>query len=39
MNEIELKRTYNFPVHPRGFKIYTIKRFVNIDDGSMGGIH
>ena len=39
MNEIELQRVYNCPIYPRGFKIYSDKRFVNIDNGSMGGTH
>ena len=37
MNESELQRVYNYKIKPRGSKIYSDKRFVNIDDGSQGG--
>ena len=39
MNESELQRVCNFFINPRGSKIYSDKRFVFIDDGSMGGSH
>ena len=39
MNERELQRVYNYPIYPRDSKIYSDKGFVNIDDGSMNGIH
>ena len=39
MNESELQRVYNYPIYPRDSKIYSDKRFVNIDNGSMGGTH
>ena len=39
MNESELQRIYNYPIYPRGSKIYSDKGFVNIDDGSRGGSH
>ena len=39
MNESQLQKIYNYPIHPRDFKIYSNKGFVNIDDGSQGGTH
>ena len=30
-------RVYNYKIYPRDSKIITDKRFVNIDNGSMGG--
>ena len=39
MNEFELQRVYNYPIYPRDSKIHSDKRFVNIDNGSMGGSH
>ena len=39
MNESELQKIYNYPIYPRGSKIYSDKGFVNIDDGSQGGTH
>ena len=39
MNELELKRVYNYPIYPRDSKIYSDKGFVNIDNGKMGGTH
>ena len=39
MNESELQRLYNFPIYPRGSKIYSDKGFVNIDEGSQGHTH
>ena len=39
MNESELQRVYNYPIYPRDSKINSDKRFVNIDDGGMGGSH
>ena len=38
MNESELQRIYNYPLYPRDIKIYSDKEFVNIDNGSQGGI-
>ena len=32
-------RVYNYPIYPRGSKIYSDGGFVNIDDGSQGGTH
>ena len=37
MIESELQRVYN--IYPRASKIYSDKRFVNIDNGSRGGTH
>ena len=39
MNESQLQRVYDYPIYPRDSKIYSDKRFVNIDNGSMGGSH
>ena len=39
MNESELQRVYKYPRYPRGSRLYSDKRFVNIDNGSMGGRH
>ena len=39
MNESKIQRVYNCPIYPRDSKIYSDKRFVNIDNGSMGGTH
>ena len=33
------KDFFIYPIYPRDSKIYSDKRFVNIDDGSMGGTH
>ena len=38
-NESKLERAYNYLIYPRDSKIYSDKRFVNIDNGSMGGTH
>ena len=39
MNQSDLQRVYNYPIYPRGSKIYSDKGFVNIDNGSQGGTH
>ena len=39
MNEYQLQKIYNYPIHPRDSKIYSDKGFVNIDNGSQGGSH
>ena len=39
MNESQLQRVYIYPIYPRDSKIYSDKRFVNIDDGSQNGTH
>ena len=39
MNESQLQRVYNYPIHPGDSKIYSDKRFVNIDNGIQGGTH
>ena len=36
MNESEIQRVYNLPIHPRDSKIHSEKGFVNIDNGCMG---
>ena len=39
LNESQLQRVYNYPIYPRGSKIYIYRGFVNIDNGSQGGTH
>ena len=39
MNELELRKIYNYPIYPRDSKIYSDKGFVNIDDGRLGRTH
>ena len=39
MNEYRLRKLYKNPRFPRDSKTYSVKRFVIIDDGSMGGSH
>ena len=39
MNESDLQRVFKNNIYPRGSKIYSDKRFVNIDNGSEGGSH
>ena len=39
MNENELQRVYNYPIHPGDSKIYSNRRFVSRDKSSMGGSH
>ena len=37
MTESELQKIYNVPIYPRGPKIHSDRKFVNIDDGSLKG--
>ena len=39
MNESQLQIIYNYPIYPRDSKIYSDRRFINIDIGSQGGTH
>ena len=39
MNESQLQKVYNYHIFPRDSKIYSDKRFINIDNGSQGGTH
>ena len=39
MKESQLQKLYNYPTNPGDSKIYSDKRFVNIDKGSQGGSH
>ena len=39
MNESQLQKIYYYPIYPRDSKKFSDKRFVNIDNGSMGGSH
>ena len=37
--ESQVQRVYSYHIYPGDSKIYSDKRFVNIDNGSMGGSH
>ena len=39
LNELKLKKNYSYPIYPRDCKLYSDKRFLNIDNGIMGGSH
>ena len=39
MNESELQRVNKYHIYPRAPKIYSDKRFLNIDNGFPGGTH
>ena len=39
MNESQLQIIFNYPIYARDSKIFSDKRFVNIDNGSQGGTH
>ena len=39
MNESQLQKIYSYPLYYRDSKIYSVKGFVNTDDGSQGGTH
>ena len=39
MNESQLQKVYNYPIHPRDSKLHSDTSFVNIDNGSQGGTH
>ena len=39
MIESDLENVYIYPIYPRDSELYSDKRFVKIDDGSMGGTH
>ena len=39
MDESQLQKIFNYPIYPRDSKLYSDKGFVNIDNGSQGGIH
>ena len=39
MNESQLQIIYNSFLYPKDSKIYSNRRFVNIDSGSQGGTH
>ena len=39
MNESDILRVYIYPIYPRDSRLYSDRRFVNIDDGSQGGTH
>ena len=39
MNESDLQRVYIYNIYPRVSKINSVRGFVNIDNGSMGGSH
>ena len=37
MIESQLQKVYIYPIYPRYSEIYSDRRFINIDNGSMGG--
>ena len=37
--KFQLQRLHNYPIYPRGSKIFSDKVFANIDDGKMCGSH
>ena len=39
MNESDLQRIYRYSINPTDSKIHSVKGFVNIDNGYMGGTH
>ena len=39
INELELRRVYNYPIYPRDSKIYSDRGFVNVDHSRVGGSH
>ena len=39
MNESDLQRVYNYPIYPRGSKVYSEKGSINMDNRSLGGTH
>ena len=39
LNELELRKVYNYPMKPRDSRIYSDKGFFNFDGGSMGSSH
>ena len=39
MNDSELQRVYKYHIFPRDSRLYSDKVFVNIENGSQGGIH
>ena len=39
MNESQFQKSYNYPIYLRDSKIHSDKRFVNIDNGILGGSH
>ena len=39
MNESDVQRVNIYPIDPRDSKITSDRRFVNIDNGSIGGSH
>ena len=39
MNESDLEKVYPHSIYPRDSEISSDKRFVNIDNGTMGGTH
>ena len=39
MNESDLHRVNSYPMHLPDLKLYSVKGFINIDNGSQSGIH
>ena len=39
MNQSDLRKSFNYLIHPRGSVITINKGYTHIDNGSMGGTH
>ena len=39
MNKSQSQKIYNYRIHPRDSKIYSVEGFVNLDIGAQGGSH
>ena len=39
MSEKDLQRVYNYPIYPKDSKTYSVKGFINMNNGSQGGTH
>ena len=39
MNESDLQRVYKFRIYPKDSKLYSDKRFINLDNVPQGGTH
>ena len=39
LNESQLHKVYNYPIYPRDSKIYSDRGYINLDNGSRGGVH
>ena len=39
INASQLQKIFKYPIYPRNSKIYSVKGFINIDNGSQGATH